>query len=158
MVQAAARTQRKEQILDLQSSWRKSHLNWPLRGRQVGFFFFNQRIILQCRVGFSCTTMSVSCARAHTPSLPPLWVITERGAALPVLCSSFPLAARFTHAGAHLSVLRSQFIPLSLSLAVSSSLFSTCGQVLLFVALVLTFTSREQPTEQRVRDEQSRRP
>ena len=53
-----------------------------------------------------------------------------------------------------MSVLLSEFIPTSPSLAVSSSVFSTYGQVLLFVSLVLSFTSREQPTEQRVRDAQ----
>ena len=76
MIQPAARTWRKKQILDLQSSWRKSHLNWPLRGRQVGCFFFNQRIIsLQGWVGFSCKTVSISYTYTHIPSLlilPPL--------------------------------------------------------------------------------------
>ena len=76
MIQPAARTWRKKQILDLQSSWRKSHLNWPLRGRQVGCFFFNQRIIsFQGWVGFSCKTVSISYTYTHIPSLlilPPL--------------------------------------------------------------------------------------
>ena len=74
-----------------------------------------------------------------------------------MLDSSFPLAVYFTHGGAYIVSAALPFIPPSPSLAVSSSLFSTYGQVLLFVALVLSFTSREQPTEQRVRDEQSRK-
>ena len=70
MVQAAARTQRKEQILDLQSSWRKSHLNWPLRGRQVGFFFFQSEDNFTVSCGFLLYN-NVSQLCACTYPLPP---------------------------------------------------------------------------------------
>ena len=56
--------------------------------------------------------------------IPPLWVVTECRAELPVLHSSFPLAICFAYANVHVSVLLSQFIPPSLSPAVSLSLFS----------------------------------
>ena len=108
MIQPAARTWRKKQILDLQSSWRKSHLNWPLRGRQVGCFFFNQRIIsLQGWVGFSCKTVSISYTYTHIPSLlilPPLHPTpTSQSTELRSLCyQQLPTSCLFTHGGAYI--------------------------------------------------------
>ena len=63
---------------------------------------------------------------SHSSLIPPLWVITEHQAELPVLDSSFLLAIRFTHGGVHMSVLLSQFIPPSPSPSVSTSPFSIC--------------------------------
>ena len=57
-------------------------------------------------------------------SLPPLQVITEHQAQLPVLCSNFPLASSLTHNSIYMSTLLSQFIPPSPCLTVSMSLFS----------------------------------
>ena len=53
-------------------------------------------------------------------SNPPLWVITEHWAELPVLDRSFPLAVYFGHVSAYMSVLFSQFVSPSLSFPVST--------------------------------------
>ena len=71
-------------------------------------FFLSWRIIiLQCCVGFCCTTTAIShnCIYISSPSwaslppppIPPLWASTEYQAGFPVLYSSFPLAIYFTH-------------------------------------------------------------
>ena len=66
-------------------------------------FIFNWRIIvLQCCFGFCHTTTWISHKYTYIPSLlnlpptPPLWVVTEHQAALPVLYQNFPLASYFT--------------------------------------------------------------
>ena len=59
-----------------------------------------------------------------TLPIPPLYVITEHRAELPVLYRSFTLAIDFTHVGVYSSVL-SQSIPRSPSPAVSTTPFST---------------------------------
>ena len=59
-----------------------------------------------------------------TLPIPPLYVITEHRAELPVLYRSFTLAIDFTHGGVYRSVL-SQSIPRSPSPAVSTTPFST---------------------------------
>ena len=43
---------------------------------------------------------------SHLP-MPPLWIVTEHWAELPVLYGSFPLAIYFTYGNAHVSVLLS---------------------------------------------------
>ena len=75
-------------------------------------FIFNWRIIaLECCVGFYHTTVRISqkcvCVYIYIPFLsslpptsapiPPIKVIKEHRAELPVLYSSFPLAIYFTH-------------------------------------------------------------
>ena len=59
---------------------------------------------------------------ACPPPMPPLQVVTEHQAELPVLCSSFPLAVCFTQGSVYMSVIPSQFVPPSPSPAVSRSL------------------------------------
>ena len=54
-------------------------------------------------------------------AIPPLQVITEHRAELPVLYSSFPLAIYFTHGHVHMPVLLSQFV--------TPSLPTLCSQV-----------------------------
>ena len=64
--------------------------------------------------------------------IPPIQVITEHRAKLPVLYSRFPLANYFAHCKLHMSILLSQFIPPSPRpmstgpFATSESLFLPC--------------------------------
>ena len=101
-----------------------------LYSRTLFVCFSNWRIIaLQCCVGFCHTTMQIShnficvcvCVYVYvsvsSPSwasfpspFPPLQVIAEHQAGLPVLCSSFPLAMCFTHDSMYMSVLLPQFV------------------------------------------------
>ena len=56
--------------------------------------------------------------------IPPIQVITEHSAELPVLHSRFPLAIYFTHSSVYMSILFSHLVPLSPSPTASSCLFS----------------------------------
>ena len=58
------------------------------------------------------------------PPIPPILVITEHWAELPVRYTRFPPAIYLAHGTGHTSTLLSQFIPLSSSPAVSTCLFS----------------------------------
>ena len=98
-----------------------------LKALPVLTFFFNWNIIvLQCRVTFCCTMKRISHIHSYIPPLrppsqgappnPPLWVITEHGAELPVLFSRFPLAICCTHGSLYMSVLIAQCVPPSPSL------------------------------------------
>ena len=72
----------------------------------------------------------LSWASLPHPLIPPLQVITEHRAELPVLYSSFPLAIYVTHGSVYMSVLLSQFIHPSL-LPLSTSPFSTSASLFL---------------------------
>ena len=48
---------------------------------------------------------------SHSTAIPPLYVITEHRAELPVLHSRFPLAIYFTYGSVYTSISISQFIP-----------------------------------------------
>ena len=62
---------------------------------------------------------------ASPPLIPPVQVITEHQAGLPMLHNNFPPSIYFTHDSVYMSMLLSSFIPLSPSLTVSTSPFST---------------------------------
>ena len=95
--------------------------------------FFNWKIIaLQCCVSFCPITARISHDYIHPfpldpvclPPTPPLWVISERQAGLPVLCSGFPRALCFTRGTICMSVLLSHFVLPSPFPTVSPSPFS----------------------------------
>ena len=67
------------------------------------------------------------------PSIPPIQVITEHRCELPVLYSRFPLASYFTYGSAYMSMLLSQYIPLSppSPFLMSTGAFSTSMSLLL---------------------------
>ena len=117
------------------------------------FFFFNQRlklyntekyrtdynycrtIVLQYCVCLCHTSTRISHRYTCDPYLlnipptssypiPPLQVITEPWVEFPVLHSKFSLAICFTYSNVYVSMLFSQFVPLSPSTTVSTSLFS----------------------------------
>ena len=103
------------------------------------YYFLNCRIIaLQCCAGFCFTTtnnhkyMHVPPLLPPHPSIPPLQVITEHWAELPVLYSNCLLAVYSTHGSVYISMLLSQFISPSHSHSVSTSPFST--SVSLFIS------------------------
>ena len=68
---------------------------------------------------------------SYLTPIPPLCVITEHRAKLPVLSSSFPLAIYFTHGSVYMSVLLSWFIPSSSSPAASACVFSMSASLFL---------------------------
>ena len=77
------------------------------------------------------TALPSSASLPPHPLIPPLKVITEHWAELPVLCSSFPLAVFFFKRGSvYMIMLLSQSIPL-LPLAMSTSVFSTSASLFL---------------------------
>lgn len=99
------------------------------------FFKFNWRAIApQCCVDFCHTSTWMSHRYTYIPALlnlpltffstPPLQVVTGRQAKVPALYSNFTLAIYFTHCNTYISMLPSQFVSSSPSLAVSISLFS----------------------------------
>ena len=97
------------------------------------FFFYWSIVALQCCVSSGWTTEGISSTCTYSPyplslpltqpPIPPISVITEPWAELPVRCIRFPLAVCFAHDTGHTSVLLSQSIPLSSSPAVSACLF-----------------------------------
>ena len=66
-----------------------------------------------------------------SPHIPPIQVITEHQAELPVLYSRFPLTICFTHGSVYMSILISQFVTPSSSPLVSTCLFSMSSSLLL---------------------------
>ena len=88
-------------------------------------------VALQSCVGLCHTPAWISCRYTCEPSLlntppisypiPPLHIITERWVELPVLHSKFSLAFCFAYSNVYISMLFSQFIPLSPT--VSTGLF-----------------------------------
>ena len=101
----------------------------------IFLIYFNWRIIAsQCCVGFCHTSIWMSHRYTYIPSLlnllltflstPPRQVITGHQAEVPALYGNFTLAICFTHCNRHISMLLSQFVSSSPSLAMSISLFS----------------------------------
>ena len=117
------------------------------------FFFFNQRlklyntekyrtdynycrtIVLQycvclCHTStwishrYTCDPYLLNIPPTSSYPIPPLQVITEPWVEFPVLHSKFSLAICFTYSNVYVSMLFSQFVPLSPSTTVSTSLFS----------------------------------
>ena len=66
-----------------------------------------------------------------TPTVPPILVITEHQAELPVLLSTFPLAIYFTHGSVYMSIPVSPFIPHPLPSTLSTHPFSVTASLLL---------------------------
>ena len=121
------------------------HLKWHFHS------FTSNFLIILFGGGYICLTVFYSRANqvhAHIYPLPleltslptlPAVVITEQRAELPMLCSRFSLAICFTHGSVHMSVLVSQFIPLSPSpsphprprcrFPTSASLFLPCNSL-----------------------------
>ena len=64
-------------------------------------------------------------------SIPPLQIITEHWAELPVLYSSFPLAVCFTHESVYMSTLLSLLVPPCPYPTVLTCLFSTSASLFL---------------------------
>ena len=130
------------------------HLKWHFHS------FTSNFLIILFGGGYSCFTMFYNKANqlhAHMyplplelPSLPtlPAEVITEQRAELPMLCSRFSLAICFTHGSVYMSILVSQFIPLSPSppprptcrFSTSASLFLPCNRFSLGIGLGIPAT------------------
>ena len=79
---------------------------WVLR-----YFLSLTSSVLACCSPWGWYTYTPSSWAPFYPHLPPLWVITEHRAELPVLCSSFPLATCFTHGSVYMLILPTQFVP-----------------------------------------------
>ena len=114
-------------------------------------FIFNWKLIaLQCYVCFCHTAKSAMSIYMFLPSWTSLplpiashpsrlsrstrlsslvYMLTSHWVDLPVLHSSFPLAVCFMCSNAYVSVLPSQFIPLSPSPSVSTSLFPRSASI-----------------------------
>ena len=103
----------------------------------VNFFFLFSHLVLigeklLYSVGFCQQCESAVSVRISTPSelsastlpQPTPLVVTDLGAAAPVLFSGFPLAVCFTHDDVYVSMLLSQFVPPSPSHAAATGLFS----------------------------------
>ena len=130
------------------------HLKWHFHS------FTSNFLIILFGGGYSCFTMFYNKANqlhAHMyplplelPSLPtlPAEVITEQRTELPMLCSRFSLAICFTHGSVYMSILVSQFIPLSPSppprptcrFSTSASLFLPCNRFSLGIGLGIPAT------------------
>ena len=67
-----------------------------------------------------------------TSTVPPILVITEHQAELPVLLSMFPLAIYFTHGSVYMSIPISPFIPHPLPSTMSTHPFSVTASPFLF--------------------------
>ena len=90
--------------------------------RRVFIYLFNWRIIaLKCCVGFCCTTTLISPKYIYIyplpleplPTISPIQVVTEHLAKLYVLYRSFSLVIYFTRGSVYMSMLLSQFVPLT---------------------------------------------
>jgi len=103
----------------------------------ICFIIFNWRIIVsQCCIGFCCTPPRDQSCHIHTPSLlslpfpshPPLQVITECQAGLPVLYNSFPLVINiyFTRESVCISAAFSVRHTLSFPCCVCKSILYVC--------------------------------
>ena len=113
----------------------------------INFFFKNWRIIaLQCCVGFCHTTSWINhnyiymCMCISIYISPPSWAFLSPPPSCPfwlsqsarlssLLYSSSPLVIYFTQQCVHMSMLLSQFVPLSPASAVSTRPFSTSDSI-----------------------------
>ena len=69
------------------------------------------------------------CGPPSHPCTPPIWVVTECRAGIPVLCSRFPLAIYFARGGVHVSIEISRYIPPPFPRCVHTSILYVCVSV-----------------------------